>query len=568
MYQSRRDPGHFQDLTRNVGEERSSLSLTLGLLTLVALVCLLITPVAAIPPVAGFTMNPSSGRGYAPLTVYFTDTSTGSVGAWWWEFGDGATSTAQNPMHQYPYTGTYTVTLSVFPFGGGVMLNPSEMTKTVTVILRPKPTLVLSPSSGRPGTHVTAYGSNFDVSGLEFAQADILFNGKEIVSNVWFTGSGFTTSFVVPEGTSPGSYTVQATGGRDAVTTTFTVTNTAPRARIDANPLSGKSPLSVHFSGIRSYDEDGSISSYGWNFGDNTFATGSTADHTYTRPGHYTATLTVTGNLGGTGIATVTLNIENVPPVAVARAYPTSGSDPLTVDFDGSQSYDPDGTITSYYWNFGDGTWERTARAQRVYRDLQSYTAVLTVTDDWGMTAKDEVVITVGNEPPVAILAVSTQKGTRPLSVTFNSLQSYDPDDTDLTYTWDFGDGTSGSGITTRHTYEKEGTYLLSLLVMDPHGASDTAQATVRVESPFPWWLGLIAVVFLGGTFMLRHFRKPGGTVVAEPLPSDCRIPEPEVHVEVRSGIELPNGIKRKSDELPDISVEVRSGIWKKGDHK
>jgi PKD repeat protein len=279
--------------------------------------------------------------------------------------------------------------------------------------------------------------------------------------------------------------------------------------------------------------------------------------------------VTVIDDQGESGAASITINIENNPPVADARANPTSGSHPLTVNFDGSYSYDPDGNIVSYYWNFGDNTWDRTARPTHSYRNPQSYTAVLTVTDDRGITAKDEIMITVGNKPPVAVVMVSPQKGKRPLSVTLNGLQSYDPDDTDLTFTWEFGDGTSGSGMTTGHTYEKEGTYRLSLIVTDPQGASDTTHATIEVEPPFPWLLVIGVVVLLGGGMVtLRHFRKPLVTVVPGILPSECRIPEPEVHVDVESGVEYSGGRGRDQRELPDISVEVRSGIWKEGEKK
>lgn len=514
------------------------------------------------PPFADFTLDP--GRGRAPLTVYFTDRSTGYPTSWWWNFGDGSTSSAQHPNHQYVNPGIYTVTLTVSNAAGSSS-NPD-------VVMVYKPAITLSPSYGKAGSQVTVTGNSFDIYTVEDPQGTITFNGAAVGSTFRFIPESgevaeqgsFTTSFTVPVSANPGDYTVRVIGPRDSVEATFTVTNTAPRALIDANPLSGKIPLDVHFSGTRSYDEDGSIDSFWWSFGDGTTATGATADHTYTSPGDYTATLTVTDNQKSSGTASVIISIANTPPVAVARADTTSGSDPLTVNFDGSQSYDPDGTIRSYHWSFGDDTWERTARAQHIYQNLQQYTAVLTVTDDRGMTATDEIIITVGNEPPVAILAASPKKGTMPLSVTVNALQSHDPDDTDLTYAWDFGDGSSGSEVTTGHTYEKEGTYRLSLVVTDPHGASDMDQATIEVEQPFPWLVVLGGIVLLGGGMVtLRHFRKPPG-----PPSSECRIPEPEVHVKVESGLEYSAGLARRGGELPDISVEIRSGIWKEGDER
>jgi hypothetical protein len=64
----------------------------------------------AAPPTTAFTANVTAGL--APLTVQFTDTSTGSPTSWHWDFGDGNTSTDQNPQHTYSSAGTYTVTLT------------------------------------------------------------------------------------------------------------------------------------------------------------------------------------------------------------------------------------------------------------------------------------------------------------------------------------------------------------------------------------------------------------------------------------------------------------------------
>jgi PKD repeat protein len=516
------------------------------------------------PPVAGFTMNPQSSMGVVPLTVSFTDRSTGDPSAWLWNFGDGQASSSRNPSHTYTSPGKYTFTLTTSNAAGS-----STTGGTVTVI--PKPVLTLSPSSGRAGTQVTVTGSSFNLYGVEFPSATLSFNGVMITGNVPMTRSGnlaskqsvplgsFTTSFTVPAGTPPGTYTVRAVGPLDSATASFTVVNTPPEARIDALPRSGQGPLPVHFSGTRSYDEDGSITSYQWDFGDGSSATGVEVDHTYTRSGDYRARLTVTDDQGASGTSYVTISLENIPPVAVARANPTSGSDPLTVNFDGSQSYDPDGTIVSYHWDFGDGYWERTTRASHQYRSPQSYTAVLTVTDDKRMEGKAEVVITVGNKPPVAAIAVSPQKGTAPLTVTLDGSQSSDPDDADLSFSWDFGDGARGGGRVVTHTYEREGTFQVSLEVTDPHGATGRASATVTVVRAFPLWPvvigGLGAVAGVGIYRGWPRVKGPGDC-----LPEDCKYPEPSVRCDVRSGVECELG---DTSGLPDFSVDIRSGIWK-----
>ena len=73
-------------------------------------------PVPVHPPTANFTANVTSGT--APLTLQFTDTSTGDPTTWFWDFGDGATSTERHPVHTYTAPGTYTVSLTVTSAGG------------------------------------------------------------------------------------------------------------------------------------------------------------------------------------------------------------------------------------------------------------------------------------------------------------------------------------------------------------------------------------------------------------------------------------------------------------------
>lgn len=187
----------------------------------------------------------------------------------------------------------------------------------------------------------------------------------------------------------------------------FTVTtddgppiNRPPAARMTASPASGTAPIRVTFDGSTSSDPDGTISSHAWNFGDGTTGTGSIVDHTYSSPGTFTAVLTVTDNKGSAGSAQTTITVGpppvNQPPVARAAANPTSGLAPLTVQFDGSASSDPDGTVISYLWEFGDGTAGAGSITGRTYGQPGSYTATLTVTDNDGAAASSQVAITVG----------------------------------------------------------------------------------------------------------------------------------------------------------------------------
>jgi PKD repeat protein len=101
---------------------------------------------------------------------------------------------------------------------------------------------------------------------------------------------------------------------------------------------------------------------------------------------------------------TGTLAASNAqPPVAAVSANPISGTTPLTVSFSSVNSSDADGTIVSYSWNFGDGTTSTEPNPVHIYNSAGTFTAVLTVTDNSGLTDTDSVVITASQAPNTAI---------------------------------------------------------------------------------------------------------------------------------------------------------------------
>ena len=156
--------------------------------------------------------------------------------------------------------------------------------------------------------------------------------------------------------------------------------------------------LSCSFDGTASSDPDGSISSWAWNFGDGTTGTGSTTSHAYAAAGSYTVTLTVTDNQGATNSTSKTVTVtggSNQAPTAsfTHRCY-TYFRPPVCV-FDGRSSSDPDGSITTWAWNFGDGTTGTGSQPIHTYRAPGTYTVTLTVTDNGGATNTVRKTVTV-----------------------------------------------------------------------------------------------------------------------------------------------------------------------------
>jgi PKD repeat protein len=115
-----------------------------------------------VPLVANFTANVTEGE--APLAVRFTDQSTGNVTAWAWDFGDGNSSTEQNPTHTYMAPGIYTVTLTVTRAGAS-----DTETKTNYIVVTSSSTTwhdtLLNTGEGKPGTLMPGGYLEFRVAG-------------------------------------------------------------------------------------------------------------------------------------------------------------------------------------------------------------------------------------------------------------------------------------------------------------------------------------------------------------------------------------------------------------------
>ena len=163
-------------------------------------------------------------------------------------------------------------------------------------------------------------------------------------------------------------------------------------------PYSGtEDELVTTFDGTGSSDPDGDSLTYAWDFGDEATGTGPKPTHAYGAGGEYTVKLTVSDGRGGVDSDTTTATIPEVddPPVADAGPDQTVqlGQE---VTLDGSDSFDPDGSITTYDWVLGDGTAKSGAVITHTYAADGTYTATLTVTGNVvGVTATNSATIKV-----------------------------------------------------------------------------------------------------------------------------------------------------------------------------
>jgi len=264
--------------------------------------------------------------------------------------------------------------------------------------------------------------------------------------------------------------------------------NQAPTAN-PGGPYSATEGIAVQLDGSGSSDPDGTIASYAWTFGDGSSGTGVSPSVTYSGAGSYTVTLTVTDNDGATSAAattSVTVSAGLQPPVADAGG-PYSGTVATAVSFDGTGSRDPDGSIVTYAWDFGDGNTGSGATPSHAYASGGVFTITLTVTDSDNLqdtaTTSASVADASGTQPPVAN-AGGPYSGKTGMGIQFDGSGSNDPDGTIASYDWDFGDGNGTSGATPVHTYAAPGSYTATLTVTDDTGRSDSASASVQVSDP------------------------------------------------------------------------------------
>ena len=186
-------------------------------------------------------------------------------------------------------------------------------------------------------------------------------------------------------------------------------------------------------------------------------------------------------------VSYLVFDVPNIAPNAIISTNVNTGNAPLSVNFDGTASNDPDGTIVSYAWDFGDGNTAAGATTSYTYTTPGTYTAILTVTDNAGDSSSDSQTITVNspaNQLPTAMFSATPTTGDAPLNVSFNGSTSSDPDGTIVSYAWNFGDGNTSTGTTTSHTYTTPGTYTASLTVTDDDGATGVDNIIITVNTP------------------------------------------------------------------------------------
>ena len=334
---------------------------------------------------ANFNSDVQSGS--YPLDVQFTDLSTGDIVSWSWNFGDGDSSTVQNPQHTYSVSGTYTVTLTVTnPYGS----DSETKSDYITVYGPPIASYGATPKSGQyPLT-------------VQFTDS----SSSDPTSWKWHFGDGDSSTVQNPQHiyTASGTYTVTLIAanpyGSDTETKSDYITVYGPPiASYGATPKSGQYPLTVQFTD----SSQSNPTSWSWDFGDDESSTVQNPQHIYTESGTYTVTLTVTNPYGSDTETKSDYITVYGSPIADFGAAPTSGQYPLTVQFTDSSQSDP----TSWKWHFGDGDSSSVQNPQHIYTESGTYTITLIAANPYGSDTETKSDYITVNEDTTNIINVN-----------------------------------------------------------------------------------------------------------------------------------------------------------------
>jgi len=363
--------------------------------------------------------------------VNFVDRSTGSPASWSWTFGDGGTSTQQNPIHTYAAAGPYTVSLTAKNSAG-----ENTTSKVVTI-------------GGLPQADF-----DFQDAGLKVNFVDR--STGTPTSWAWTFGDGATSTDQNPVHTysAAGTYTVglkaKNAAGESSTSKPVTVTpGTPPAAKFGAT---------INGNQVNFVDQStGNPTAWAWTFGDGGTDSSQNPVHVYAGAGSYTVTLKVTNAAGSNSTGQV------VVIAAGAKADFTYTVNGFNVSFFDRST----GTPTTWSWDFGDGTaTDPRQNPTHTYAAGGTYTVVLTATNAAGSNSKSNPVTITS--PPTENFTFSTSARV----VTFTDTSTGFP----TSWSWNFGDGARSTEQNPAHAYATSDTFNVTLTVTNAGGSSSSTK--------------------------------------------------------------------------------------------
>jgi len=404
-----------------------------------------------------------SGASCTEENAFFTDQSViqpGNISGWLWNFGDGDTSTLQNPVHAYALPGTYQVLLTVQGSNG--------CTDTLTMPVTSVAALYagFGFSAACDGLPVYFYDSSYIVTG-------------SITAWRWSFGDGAISLLQNPSHTysSIGNYNVMLivtgdNGCMDTIQSIVSVT-VSPQAAFTVSSVCDTSLFSLTDASIQ---PGGAIASWSWSFGDGGTSLLQNPVHNYASAGSYLITLVVIGNNGCYDSVSQMITTRPIP--VASMSYTTNCSN-TPVEFTNTSTVSS-GSLMGFHWMFGDGGVSAFENPTHLYGMGGTFTVTLIVSTSMGCTdtLQEQVLVfdapVIGFTAPVACAGQDVQFTDQTFSATNNL----------IAWAWNFGDHSTSGQQHPVHEYLTTGDFYVTLWVYASNGCNDSITKTIHVYKP------------------------------------------------------------------------------------
>ena len=381
-----------------------------------------------------------------------------------WDFGDGTSSTVTNPTKIYSTAGNYIVSLTVTNAGGC----SASITKTITVNATPFASFTFPGNSNCAGSTTISFTNN----------------SLNATNYVWYFGDGSSSTLINPTKTysTYGNYLVKliafnSNGCRDSMITNLNL-SVAPSANFTINNSTQCLNNNFVFTNLSSAGNF-----YLWDFGDGTTSSLTNPSKIYSSNGTYTVTLTVTNSNGCSTTIFKTVTVSTGPIASFSIPGNSNCVSNTTINFTNNSS-----NANSYIWDFGDGTSSTLANPTKTYTTYGNYTIKLIALSTNGCKDSMSSSLNLALAPTANFSINNSSQCLNSNNFIFTNSSSVGN-----SYLWDFGDGTNSSLTNPSKSYTTNGTYTVTLTVINSNGCSASISKTVNVNA------GLISSFTISG---------------------------------------------------------------------
>ena len=383
--------------------------------------------------------------------------SSGSISEWSWNFGDGTNSILNQPIHFYASSGNYIVNLIAKSNNGCV----DTINKSINILSLPVASF---------NALNTCIQSN-----ISFTNNSSI-TGSPISTYQWNFGNGNSSTAFQPatQYATAGNYSVEliatsANGCSDTATSVVSIFS-LPFADFSAAPSCHGAPVTLNNT---SSIPSGLIQSYYWSFGDNSTSTNNLPTHTYNSYGSYTINMIATSDQGCRDTVSKNITIHPLPVPVFSSPDVCLGNN---IQFQNNSAI-PYGSITSWFWNFNDGTTSSQNNPSHNYNSPGSYNVNLTAISNYGCQANTNLPINIFPNPVAAFTTANVCYGSSTQLVNQSTLSGGGS----LHSSWIYSDGESSSTSNPMHTFPAPGNYNVALMVTTSNGCRDTVSMDMDV---------------------------------------------------------------------------------------